>query len=54
MAREQAPAGVRTFSAYLAVGGVAILALAALNVAADRLPFRGLATLRGYITHTGN
>lgn len=47
-----APHGVRTFSAYAAAGGAAILALAALNVAADRLPFKGLAALRNYVLHT--
>lgn len=46
------PHGVRTFTAYAAVGGTAILALAALNVAADRLPFKGLQALRNYIVHT--
>ncbi len=44
------PRGVRTFTAYAAVGGVAILALAALNLAADRLPFKGLDELRNYVT----
>lgn len=44
------PHSVRTFSAYAAVGGVAILALAGLNIAADRLPFRGLHSLRNYVT----
>jgi hypothetical protein len=41
---------VRTLSAYLAVGGTSLLALAALNLAADRLPqVTGLATLRDYL-----
>lgn len=44
------PHGARTFAAYAAVGGVAILALAALNLAADKLPFDGLHQLRNYIT----
>lgn len=47
------PHGVRTFTAYAAVGGVAILALAGLNVAADRLPFKGLHSLRNYVTRAG-
>lgn len=47
------PHGVRTFTAYVAVGGVAILALAGLNVAADRLPFKGLHSLRNYVTRAG-
>ena len=46
---KQLPHGVRTFTAYAAVGGTAILALAALNVAADRLPFKGLQALRNYV-----
>lgn len=44
------PKGLRTFSAYAAVGGTAILAIAALNLAADRLPFAGLHNLRQYLT----
>lgn len=44
------PRGLRTFSAYLAVGGTSLLALAALNLAADRLPnVAGLSTLRDYL-----
>lgn len=44
------PRGVRTFSAYLAVGGTSLLALAALNLAADRLPnVTGLGQLRDYL-----
>lgn len=44
------PRGVRTFSAYLAVGGTSLLALAALNLAADRFPnVTGLNQLRDYL-----
>jgi hypothetical protein len=44
------PRGLRTFSAYMAVGGSSLLALAALNVAADRLPnATGLNRLRDYL-----
>lgn len=44
------PRGARTFAAYLAVGGTALLSLAALNLAADRLPnARGLNELRDYL-----
>jgi len=43
------PRGLRTFSAYLAVGGTSLLALAALNLAADRLPHTGLNQLRDYL-----
>lgn len=47
--------GMRTFTAYAATGGVAILALAALQIAADRIPSRGLQSLRNFLTHsTGN
>lgn len=42
--------GTRTFAAYLAVGGTAILSLAALNLAADHFPnVRGLNELRDYV-----
>lgn len=41
--------GMRTLTAYLAVGGTAILSIAALNIAADKLPFKGLHTLRNYV-----
>lgn len=44
------PHGVRTFTAYAAVGGVSLLSLAALNIAADKLPFAGLHALRNYVT----
>ena len=44
------PNGVRTATVYGAVAGVSILALAGLNIAADRLPFKGLHALRNYIT----
>ncbi len=43
------PRGLRTFSAYLAVGGVSLLSLAALNMAADRFPSTGLGQLRDYL-----
>jgi hypothetical protein len=44
------PRGVRTFAAYLAVGGTALLSLAALNLAADHMPnARGLNELRDYL-----
>lgn len=43
------PRGLRTFSAYVAVGGTALLALAALNLAADRFPSTGLNQLRDYL-----
>lgn len=46
------PHGVRTATAYLATAGTALLALAALNIAADRLPFKGLRELRGYVTNS--
>lgn len=48
MARN-VPHGVRTFTAYAAVAGTAILAIAGLNIAADKLPFKGLHTLRNYV-----
>lgn len=41
--------GVRTFSAYAAAGGAGLLALAALNLAADRFPSSGLGQLRDYL-----
>lgn len=44
------PPGVKTFAAYAAAGLSGIIALAALNIAADKLPVPGLATLRDYIT----
>jgi hypothetical protein len=44
------PRGARTFTAYLAVGGTSLLALAALNLAADRIPqATGLVALRDYL-----
>ena len=39
----------RTLAAYVAVGGTSLLSLALLNIAADRLPFKGLATFRDYL-----
>lgn len=42
--------GTRTFAAYAATGGVAILSLAALNLLADRTGWSGLVKLRDYIT----
>lgn len=44
------PHGVRTFTAYAAVAGTSILAIAGLNLAADKLPFAGLNALRNYVT----
>lgn len=44
------PRGLRTFTAYLAVGGVSLLALAGLNLAADHFPnAQGLNELRDYL-----
>lgn len=44
------PHGLRTFSAYLAVAGTSLLALAALNLAADHFPSaHGLNELRDYL-----
>lgn len=45
------PHGVKTATVYGAVAGVSLLALAALNLAADRLPFKGLHALRQYLTN---
>lgn len=43
--------GLRTFSAYAATAGTAILSLATLNLAADHFPnVRGLVELRDYVT----
>jgi hypothetical protein len=42
--------GLRTFAGYAATGGVAILALIALNVAADKTGNKGLVTLRDAAT----
>lgn len=47
----RAPHSLRTATAYGAVAGVAILSIAALNIAADRLPFKGLHALRNYVTN---
>lgn len=42
--------GVRTLSAYLAVAGTSLLALAALNLAADHFPnAQGLNEFRDYL-----
>lgn len=42
--------GIRTFSAYLAVAGTSLLALAALNLAADHFPnAQGLNEFRDYL-----
>lgn len=46
------PPGLKTFSAYAAAGLSGILALVALNVAADKLPIPGLRSLRDYVTKT--
>jgi hypothetical protein len=44
------PRGVRTFAAYLAVGGTSLLSLAALNLAADHFPHvRGINELRDFL-----
>lgn len=45
------PRHLRTATAYAATAGVAILSIAALNLAADRLPFKGLHALRNYVTN---
>ena len=43
--------GVQTFAAFAAAGGAGLLALAALNLAADRFPkLTGLTTVRNYLT----
>ena len=42
--------GLRTFTAYAASGLSGLLALAALNLAADRTKLPGLVTLRNYLT----
>lgn len=42
--------GVRTFTAFAATGGVAILSLVALNLVADKTGIKGVVTLRDYIT----
>jgi len=42
--------GVRTFSAYAATGGVAILAIAGLNLLTDHVSWKGLHILRDYVT----
>ena len=48
MARR--PGAARTLAAYGAVGGVSLLSLAALNLAADRFPhLSGLNRFRDYI-----
>lgn len=44
------PHGVKNFAAYAAAGISGLLALAALNIAADKLPLPGLARLRDFIT----
>lgn len=42
--------GTRTAAAYLAVAGTSLMALAALNLAADHFPnVRGLGELRDYL-----
>lgn len=41
--------GVRTASAFIATGFVSILALAALNIVADRTKFPGVVTLRNFL-----
>lgn len=49
---EKVVPGARTFSAYVATGGVALIALAALNLIADRTKLAGVQRLRAYVTHT--
>jgi hypothetical protein len=44
------PHGLKTFSAYAAAGISGLLALAALNIAADKLPLPGLKAVRDFIT----
>lgn len=44
------PHGLKTFAAYAAAGLSGILALAGLNIVADKLPIPGLKTLRDYVT----
>ena len=41
--------GLKTFSAYAAAGASGLLALAALNLAADRTSLPGLVKLRDYL-----
>lgn len=53
MARRDIPDGVRTFAAYAAAGGAALLALAFLNIAADKFDLPGLRGLRNYLTGNG-
>ena len=43
------PRGLRTSSAYIAAGCSGLLALAALNLAADRTGAPGLVKLRNYL-----
>lgn len=44
------PHGLRTFTTYAAAGLSGLLALAGLNLVADRLKIPGLSLLRDYIT----
>lgn len=44
------PRGIQTFSGYAAAGLAGLLALAALNIVADRTNLPGLDTVRNYIT----
>lgn len=46
------PRGLITFSSFAAAGLSGLLALAALNLAADKFPIPGLTTLRDYITRS--
>lgn len=48
MAEKVVP-GVRTFATFTAVGGVALLAIAAVNLVADHTRIPGLVTLRDYL-----
>lgn len=44
------PHGLKTFAAYAAAGLSGLLALAGLNIVADKTKIPGLQTLRDYIT----
>jgi hypothetical protein len=50
MADKLVVPGARTFSAYVATGGVAILSLVLLNVVADKTNWKGLGIVRDYAT----
>lgn len=51
MANKIVAPGVQTFASFAAAGGAGLLALAALNLAADHLPnLKGLTTIRNFLT----